>query len=458
MKILHINNNIGEGGVGIALYHLHQGLRTKSVESKVMIRDLDKKPWLTGGMQRYSIDDDEVILAPEHKLIKQLDNLKQGLIYLAPDNKLTKGLIKIIERLDYLPLGFYPNRIKSFFHLQWIPDAVAPKITQFNPDVINLHWIYDGLIQIETLPKFNKPIVWTCHDMWPITGGCVLNTFIVNNDIQECNRYINSCGACPQLGSRKDWDISRWVWQRKAKAWKNLSLTLVTPSSWLAERVRSSSLFRNRRVEVIPNGLDAENFIPIEKQLARKRLDLPSNKQIVLFGAGKINDPNKGFHKLQPALQKLSESGWQDKIELVVFGAADSNQLINFGFKFRYLGRLKDDRYLALAYSAADVMVVPSLQESFGQTASESLACGTPVVAFNATGLKDIVDHEQNGYLAKPYEIGDLARGIAWVLGDSDRYQRLARCARKKVEQEFTREIQARRYLALYEDIVETRH
>jgi len=160
----------------------------------------------------------------------------------------------------------------------------------------------------------------------------------------------------------------------------------------------------------------------------------------------------KGFPLLVPALQRLSKSGWQDKIELLVFGSSEPENPIDVGFKIHYLGRLEDEA-LAKVYAAADVMVVPSRYEAFGQTASEALACGTPVVAFDVTGLKDIVDRHQNGYLAKPYDSEDLARGIAWVLEDPDRHQQLCHSARLKVEAKFTLEVQAREYQKLYEEV-----
>jgi glycosyltransferase involved in cell wall biosynthesis len=156
---------------------------------------------------------------------------------------------------------------------------------------------------------------------------------------------------------------------------------------------------------------------------------------------------------LLAALQQLDNHEWQDRLELVVFGASAPKQPIDLGFKTHYLGFMRDDLSLALAYSAADVTIVPSIQEAFGQTASESLACGTPVVAFNATGLKDIVDPQLNGYLAKAFDIEDLARGITWVLEDRDRHQKLQYHARDKALREFATEVQARRYLSLYQEI-----
>jgi glycosyltransferase involved in cell wall biosynthesis len=346
--------------------------------------------------------------------------------------------------LDRLPLKIYPNH-NGLFSLQWVPDFLPSQVAELNPDLINLHWVCNSFLKIETIPRFKRPIVWTLHDMWPFTGGC----FHTN----DCDRYTDSCGNCPQLNSRNSRDLSRWVWNRKASAWKDIELTIVTPSSWLADRARSSSLFKNRRIEVIPHGLDLERYKPVNPQLAREMLNLPQDKQIILFGAW-INTPLKGFHLLQSALQGLNGKGWNERLELVTFGFSRPENEIDLGIKSHYLGRFRDDISLALIYSAADVMVVPSFHESFGLTAVEALACGTPVVAFNATGLIDIVDHQQNGYLAEPYEVEDLELGIAWVLEDDDRYKRLSYRAREKAEQEFSLELQARRYLNLFNEIM----
>ncbi|MCA1992892.1 MAG: glycosyltransferase family 4 protein [Coleofasciculus sp. S288] len=411
MKILHLSTSDIEGGAARAAYRLHQGLQTIGVESQMLVR------------AKSSVD--TTVIAEKTVITK-----------LGPP-------------LGGLPLQLYSDRDRTSFSPQWFPDALAPKVAQLNPDVINLHWVCNGYLQIETLAKLNKPLVWILHDMWAFTGGCHYS--------EECDRYTSSCSACPQLKSQRNWDLSSWVWQRKARAWKNLNLTIVSPSIWLAECAKSSALFKDLRVEVIPHGLDLEKYKPIERQVARELLHLPQNKQLVLFGAqsGATSDKRKGFHLLQSALQHLSERGCQDNIELVVVGASRSENPVDPSFKTHYLGRFHDDISLALVYSAADVMVVPSMQEAFGQTASESLACGTPVVVFGATGLKDIVDHQQNGYLAQPFEIEDLAQGIAWVLEDKERYQKLCDRARKKAEKEFALELQAYRYLSLYTEIQE---
>ena len=281
--------------------------------------------------------------------------------------------------------------------------------------------------------------------MWPFTGGCHYS--------EDCDRYRQSCGSCPLLSSHKESDLSRWVWQRKATAWRDLDLTIVSPSEWMADCARDSALLGKRSIEVIPHGLNTRVYKPIDRTVARQALNLPLSKTLILFGAVRAtDDPRKGFHLLQPALSKLLRLNQDGEIELVVFGSAESKTFTDLGYPTHALGQLRDDLSLALAYSAADVMVVPSLQESFGQTASEALACGVPVVAFKTTGLIDIIDHQQDGYLAEPFDVDDFARGMAWVLENPDRHQAMSIAARQKVETKFTLELQAQRYQDLFQN------
>lgn len=417
MKVLHISTYDTCGGAAKAAYRLHNGLKNIDTESQMLVQ------------VKFSNDAD--VIATGSKIVKKFPKLR--------------------PYVDSLPKLFFRSSDKTKrtpFSLQWFPNSIESRVAEVEPDIINLHWISGGFVNIETIAKFKKPIVWTLHDMWAFTGGCHIN--------QGCEHYKESCGNCPQMSPKYNLDLSSWVWQRKRKAWFNLNPTIVTPSYWLAQCAASSSLFKDWRIEVIHNGLDTELYKPYEQSLAREVLNLPQDKYLILFGANNaISDKNKGFHLLKAALENLSKSNWRERCEIVVFGASQPEKPIDIGFKTYYLGTIKNPTLLATVYSAVDVMVVPSIQESFGQTASESLACGTPVVAFNSTGLKDIVAHKQNGYLAKPFDVEDLAQGIAWVLeaSNSDNYK-LNYHAREKVEREFTLEIQARRYLSLYENIL----
>ena len=413
IKPLLINTNDINGGAARAAYRLHRGLQNIGVDSQMLVEN------------------------------KQSDDYT----VISPISKVSKGIGKLKPTLDILPLQLYPQRDRSTYSVQWLPDQLAAQAAQINPDVINLHLINGGYLKIETISKFNKPIVWTLHDMWAFTGGCHYNG--------DCMNYTNSCGACPQLHSNKEKDLSRWIWQRKAKAWQNLNITIVTPSHWLAKCAASSSLLKDMRIEVIPNGLDTKQYKPIQKSVARAILGLPEDKQLILFGAmSATSDPRKGFNFLQSALQNLSQSRWRERVELVVFGASEPKNHLELGFKSHYLGRLNDDISLSLVYAAADVFIGPSVQDNLPNTVMESLACGTPCVAFDIGGMPDMIEHQQNGYLAKHFDIEDLARGIAWVLEDEERLRKLGVNGREKVEQQFNIDMQSHSYLSLFENMI----
>lgn len=412
MKVCLVSRSDGRGGGFAAAYRLHQGLRQSGVDATMLVGDKQR--------------DDFAVLAPE--------------------GKIAKGWAKLAPTLDALPLRLYRQRERKTYSMQWIPDKIADIIACIAPDIINLHWINAGYVQVETVAKFKKPIVWTLHDMWAFTGGCHYNG--------ECDRYIKSCGSCPQLHSNSDWDLSRWLWKRKAKAWQNLNLTIVTPSAWLAERARASSLFQDLRVEVIPNAVDTEIYKPVDRPIVRHLLNLPQDKYIILFGANNATaDRRKGYHLLLAALQQLSQSK-QEQVEIVIFGASRPNNPPDFGFKTHYLGKLHDDISLSLVYAAADVFVAPSIQDNLPNTVMEALACGTPCVAFKIGGMSDLIEHQMCGYLAQPFVVEDFAQGICWILENPERHHQLRRNARDKVEKNFTFATQSNQYLDIFGQLV----
>jgi glycosyltransferase involved in cell wall biosynthesis len=342
--------------------------------------------------------------------------------------------------------GICPRKVNGPFSVAFLPDGLNAQLNSMAPDIVHLHWVA-RMMRLESLRRFNTPIVWTMHDSWAFTGGCYLPL--------DCTRYRESCGKCPVLNSPREDDLSERVWRRKQKAWKGLNLTVVAPSRWMAACARASSLFRDTRVEVIPNGLDITTYTPCYKRTSREIFSLPHNKKLVLFGAkSATEDRNKGFHLLTEAVRELATTTRQESIELVVFGTAEPDRLAGLGLKAHYLGWQHDDIKLAQLYSAADVMVLPSIQENLPYAVMEAMSCGTPCVAFNQGGVPDLIDHEHNGYLARPFEPADLARGIAWVLEDEKKWDELSFQARLKVEQELSFEKIAERHIALYREIL----
>ncbi len=413
MKVLFFNSSDIEGGASRAATSLLHGVRAQGLDARLYVQ------------RKYGGDP-----------------LVDG-----PRSLLGKALGFVRPTIEQHMFGITPGKVNGPFSASFLPDGLLSQAAGKAPDIIHLHWVA-RMMRLETLQGLGVPLVWTMHDSWAFTGGCYLPC--------GCTRYRESCGACPVLGSDRDNDLSRRIWIRKQKAWHDMDLTIIAPSRWMAACARTSSLFRNSRIEVIPNGLDLNRFKPVDQRSARNVLSLPQDKKLILYGAkSATKDRNKGFHLLVQSLQELSSGGERnDTIELLVFGTSEPNPPPKPGFRTHYLGWQHDDTALALLYAAADVFVLPSLQESLGYTVMEAMACGTPCVAFNQGGVPDLIDHLQNGYLAHPYEPADLARGIAWVLGNEDRRKRLSLQARQKVEQEFAVEKVAARHKSLYREIL----
>lgn len=410
MKVTLLNT-YDFGGAATATSRIHHGLRRIGVDSQMLVQ-----------IRR---GDDPTVVGPESTVRR---------VY---------SMARVV--MDSLPLKLHGGA-DGAFSVDWLPGDVHRQVRRLDPDVVHLNWVGDGFLSPENVAKFDCPIVWRLPDMWAFTGGC--------HYADGCDRYTDSCGRCPKLDSTVRWDASRLTHRRKARAFEDAEITVVGPSSWIADRARESSLFGNRRVEVIPNGLDTTVYRPRDPDLGRDLFDLPEDEPVVLFGAQSPGDPRKGGDLLETALNHLSTDGSHEDVVQVVFGTSRAEEAPDTGFETRYAGYLHDDQSLALLYAAADVMVVPSRYEGFGQTASEALACGTPVVAFDATGPSDIVDHQETGYLAEPYDATDLAAGIRWVLADEPRREQLGDTARTRAVEEYRVETVARQYRDLYEELV----
>ena len=409
MRVLSVNTFDLEGGAARAAYRLHKALLSQGMDSLMLVQ--------------FKSSDDFTVVGPQTPLKKLLGKLRFF--------------------VDSLPVRFYSKRGKNPFSACWVPFSdLVYKINVLKPDVVHLHWVAGGILRIEDLVKIKVPIVWSLHDNWGFTGGCHI--------MWECDRYKQSCGACPRLASIDENDLSRRIWFRKKNVFSKLpTIKIVALSKWLTYSARQSSLFKNHEVICLPNPINTELFSPFDKYQARVLFNLPKEKKLIAFGAmNATSDINKGFKELSDALNYLSSD-----YELVVFGASKPQTSQGFKQRVHYLGYLNDDVSLRILYNAADVTVVPSLQEAFGQTASESMSCGTPVVAFGATGLLDIVDHLITGYLAKPFDSQDLANGINWIL-ENENSEQLSRSSRNKVMRDFDSNIVSKKYIELYKSIL----
>ncbi|OZI09067.1 glycosyl transferase group 1 [Siphonobacter sp. BAB-5385] len=337
-------------------------------------------------------------------------------------------------------------------HWAFDPAVLGVDVTEHpfvqKAQILHLHWINHGFLSTQSFQKLvetDKPLVWTMHDMWPFTGGC--------HHSGECDHFINKCGHCKFLRYPSEVDLSNQIWERKQKVMDPANLTTVACSDWLANRARKSSLLKKHTIVSIPNPLDTDVFKPTEKKAARWKLNLPQHKHLILFAAMRVDAPMKGFSYFKEALERLATAHPETKeqIELVIFGQTEG--LPKLPYPAHHLGRLSNPERIALAYSAASVFVIPSLEENLPYTIMEAMACGTPSVGFNIGGIPELIDDGVNGALAEYRSSEDLMRALYQTLYQSD-YESLRRNARQKVLTQYAEPVIARRYQTLYEDVL----
>lgn len=320
----------------------------------------------------------------------------------------------------------------------------ARQIDSIGADIIDVHWTNFGYLSVEQLGAIRTPLVWHMHDMWAFTGG--------ENYTDDGPGARWRTGYTTPSPYPLRWDVERWVYSRKVRHWRT-PRHLIASSTWMADMAHGSPLTHDWPVTVIPNPIDTDTYSPGAQHEAREALGLPLDTPLVLaLLPTHLDDPRKGFDLLQSAMQQLHAD--HPAIELAVVGHAQPPAHWPTGMpRTHWLGR-QDDAGCIAAYRAADVVVVPSRQDNSPQTATEALACGTPVVAFRATGLPDFVEHERTGFLAEPEDPASLARGIAWVLADPARSADLGRAARDRAVREWSLDTVAAAHLDLYGEIL----
>jgi glycosyltransferase involved in cell wall biosynthesis len=385
------------GGAAIAANRVHDGLKKLGIDSLMVVA-------------RKTVPDDATVM------------------------EITKGFRYEKSRLMYKVaswLGRLQKDSGSFgCSINIFPTGTHEVINKLNPDIVHLHWVGGEVIQIEELPLIKAPLIWTLHDMWPICGA---EHYVYDH---EKPRWMTGYSRKTRPTTLKGLDWNRWVWQRKQRSWRDLSMTTTSPSVWMRDCAEKSALWKNHkniRHLHIPNGLDLSVFQIEDKLQARRALGLDEKEPLLLFGAFSVVSHIKGSDLLYAALEILIKLKFRFQVATFGHGQFIAPQ----GVKLTSLGSVNNARTLNTIYNSANLMIVPSRLETFGQTASEALACGLPVVCFDTTGLKDIVDHKVNGYRAKAFDAVDLAEGIIWCLADKSHYSEMSRFARSKVIEKY---------------------
>jgi glycosyltransferase involved in cell wall biosynthesis len=417
MRVAHVSSFDISGGAGRAAYRLHRGLLKAGVDSTMFV-----------GSKASA--DPTVQLIPPGKNI--LAKVRRRLRYGLTTRIISSHTASIAKGHDV-------------FNSDRIPGAtrVADKLAGF--DLVQLHWI-NWFVDLEDF--FSQlppaiPVVWTLHDMNTFTGGCHYDA--------GCGRYASGCGKCPALDSTTVSDLSSDIFERKDAIFERIPtkrLHLVTPSRWLADAAKDSALLRKFPCTVIPYGLDLDVYKPVDRAACRQVLDIPVDARAVLFVADSNENQRKGFSLLLEALALITDI---PGLVLLSIGGAARGMASNV--PYIRLGQLQNDRFIAAAYSAADVMVIPSLQDNLPNTVLEAMACGTPAVGFDVGGIPDMIHPGETGFLAKPRDVPGLAAKIRKALSDEFRGQ-LSKLCRDRAIAEYDQQIQARRYVELYQSML----
>jgi glycosyltransferase involved in cell wall biosynthesis len=284
----------------------------------------------------------------------------------------------------------------------------------------------------------------TLHDMWAFTGHCS-HSF-------ECQRWRTGCGRCPHLDTYPavPRDATAIEWRLKQRTLGSTPMTVVSPSRWLAD-LASQSLLQRYPVIVIPNGLDTETYSPQPVPFARDVFGIPHDATVVMHGSANLADTAKGGGSVLEAVGMLPQA-IRDRLHLLVMGDGQPTALRRANVPFTMTGYLSSDRLKALAYSCADVFVLPTLADNLPLMLQESMACGTPIIASSVGGVPELVRPGQTGYLVRPGDAKDLRDQLARLLEHSNSATAFRERCRRVAVAEYTIQKQVQRMLAIYGD------
>ncbi|MBN8563396.1 MULTISPECIES: glycosyltransferase family 4 protein [unclassified Leptolyngbya] len=401
MRVLHINQSDTYGGAAIAGYRLHQGLLSQGVDSRLMVG-------------RMETNDDRVSLVPHGSPFEQ-------------------QFKRVTQKFGF-----------NHVHL-WSTFQIAHHDFYQSAEVLNFHNIHTGFFNYLALPRLvkRKPAVLTLHDMWLFTGHCAYS--------YGCDRWKIGCGDCPDLtiypAMRRD--STRWEWKLKDWLYNQAAFSVIAPSRWLADLAHQSLLSRFP-IYHIPNGIDLEVYQPLNRADCRSKLQIPPDRQVILFVSHTLKDARKGGDVMLQALGRLPNSA-KSNLVLLAMGEEGDNIAAQVGIDTISLGYVKEEHLKAIAYSAADLFVFPTRADNLPLVLQESMACGTPMVSCDVGGVSDLVRPDVTGYLAKPEDVEDLSRGIQMLLNYPEQRRKMGEACRSIAVSEYSINLQVQRYLDVYQ-------
>ena len=353
------------------------------------------------------------------------------------------SLFEIFKKtLNRIICRFEERRTFSTKSPSIFPSCLSKKINKSKYEIINLTWINDFL-SIEDIGKITKPIVWTLCDMWPFVGVNHYDNFSKNSMWQKQNFFKRRIGK---------FNLDRWLISRKINSWKNIKMHLVVPTKWMYECVKKSKIMHQYSVTLIPWPVNKDTFKNLNKIKQKKDLKLSLKKRYILFSCmNGLDDRRKGGDLLLEAIKRT-----KNKYEVIVLGGENKGiEKISSKVSLNWMGKIQNDKVLCKIYNSVELVAIPSRVDNLPQVGLEAQACGTPLVVFAANGLNDLVDHKQNGYLAKPFNSKYFAEGIDWTLNSQKKKNRLKYFSLKKFKKNWDSRIVANKYKNLYDKILQ---
>jgi len=408
MNILFLSTSDSSGGAAIACLRLVEALREAGHDAKVLVMEKRRtEGWIQATADKWP----------------SWSAAKKHLNYFVQQ--------KFMTQRGYQYSGILESAVKADHH-PWVGQA----------DVLCLHWVNHGFFDeaaLRRLFSLQKPVLWHMHDFWAFTGGC--------HYPGKCREFESSCKNCPALKPFFKSAASH-KWEQRLKTFEINPPVLVGASQWLANEAQKSALHVVAKVAHVPNPLDPD-FVPRDKERCRGELALNPNKRYLLFAAMNVGDVRKGFHLLKEALKAMDP----EKVGCLVAGKFKPQQLSDLSLEVRALGPLNKTTMIQ-AYNAADVFVIPSLEENLPNTVLESLSCGTPVAGFAVGGIPEMVSSGKNGFLSTSLNAQGLALAIESAFHLADKTPRLAQNCIDSVSR-FKPAAIAEKYAALIMDALE---
>ena len=311
-------------------------------------------------------------------------------------------------------------------------------------DIVHCHNLHSNYFKLSTIEKISraKPIVWTFHDMWPITAHCA-HSF--DGSLKKSGFF-----SCPSLDIYPPiaWHNEKYLEYKKNKIYQKSDFHIVVPSKWLRDKVKQSIL-KDKPIHLIYNGIETDIFKPYNKEMARRDLNIPSNKKVVLsiMRRGQQN-PWKGGTYLNQAIEYYKDK--DDILFLCLGGDKEGNK-----GNTRNVPYALDEKILAKYYSAADVLIYPSIADNCPLTVLEAQACGLPIVSFETGGIPELIEHQKTGYIAKYKSLEDLLSGLNCIFSlNKNEYDNMRLGAVKRVQENFTLDLMVNNYINLYKEVV----